>query len=701
MGSMIRYDKWPEPETSPSAVKAIIYEAARTTKRLGTDLEYNPDLAPTIIGVATHDRCAAAWWSPELGKLVIESGCILVAFAGIGADKPVYEKALGVKTPLSMWDDSMIRHYCVNPDLASVPKGAVGEDEDDPAIALGLMNLWCTTSLLHDVPNWKRCTGETRCLSQGLPCPQHKPREYCAVDSWAGLVDDDSLIEQMADLNIPQSYYEFRRELAEYCEWMHEKGALVDREVIARLEEAITSKKMGLFPYTLSYEGKPYKDGRPRLLKKARKVHTGPFNANSPKAVGAWFREHGLDLVGKGGKPSTGKPVVQKALTKRLKPYGMTFNATLGEIEQVDSEAEDVVLPEVLDVLVRLAQKQCAGKGLSSWFDPKYIGSDNVIHPRFNALGTSMGRMSSSKPNFQNIPNAGFGKEVRKAIVARPGYKIISSDFSQLEFRICLWFAGRDPNEADGAFELLVDKSDGQFEPLAIRLGFVKKDGSPDSRAIAKSLVHGGDYMEGLSLRSQDELNSSAAVGDRKAGALVVYDGLDWPYWTFRGKFVCFTGSNLSERLFGDRRRENRAKALKLQQVYLDAFPEIRSFQMALSTTVEKTSEARLPSGHRLPLYGHALEDNLKQAAAQLGQGGGAIYAQEAMLRFKKLGRVMIIQVHDDLIFEIPQDLDNEGALDFMRPMVLPSEILPGFVCPAKVKVGSSWKDAQEIGTLR
>src|SRR6185369_4427848 len=118
--------------------------------------------------------------------------------------------------------------------------------------------------------------------------------------------------------------------------------------------------------------------------------------------------------------------------------------------------------------------------------------------------------------------------------------------------------------------------------------------------------------------------------------------------------------SNLSERLFGDRRRENRAKALKLQQVYLDAFPEIRSFQMALSANVEKTSEARLPSGHRLPLYGHALEDNLKQAAAQLGQGGGAIYAQEGIMKFKALGEVMILHVYDENVFERPEGETNE-----------------------------------------
>lgn len=679
---MTRYSEFPPTANTPLGVKQVIDEAS-IEGNIGVDFEFNPDGTPTVIGVASRSRCAATWWSSELGRYLLDASGQYVAFAGIGADKPIVEKALGVTTPLSRWDDPMIRHYIVNPDLASVPKGSVGEDEDDPAIALGLMNLWCCTSLLHDVPNWKRHSGPDCKV-----CPKCDVLSYCAYDAWAGLVDEYSLREQMRDLNIPESYYEFRRELAEYCEWMHEKGVLVDRAVIKELDEAITNKKMTLFPSRMVSVLKTYKNGKTKILA-PKKVQDGPFNPNSPKAVYTWFAEHGIELLDK-GNPSSSKPTVQRVLTKLLKPYGLEFNATLGEI---DGELpEDVTLPEPLEVLVKLAQKQCAGKGLKSWFDPQYIGSDNVVHPRFNSCGTSMSRLSSSKPNFQNIPRVGFGKEVRKAIIARPGYKLLKADYSQLEFRICLWFAGLDPSLADGAFEFLVANSGGQFEEPAKRLSWTPRD-------VGKSLVHGGDYMETLSVRSDDELNTTKALGDRAAGALIVYDGTEYPVWKYKGKTVCFTGVNLAERLFGDKTRVSRAKALKLQKIYLDAYP-IRQFQMDVASKVEAQGFMSLPSGHRLPLYGRVEEDDLKQAAAMLGQGGGALYAQEAMLRFKKLGHIMNMQVHDEMVFEVPEDWTDIQCGEFLRPMVALSEILKGFTCPIKYKVGPNWKEMREIGTL-
>ena len=681
---MTRYSQFPPCLKSALGVKQVIDEAS-LEGNIGVDFEFNPDGTPTVIGVASKERCAAYWWSNDLGSYLLNASGTYVAFAGIGADKPIIEGALKVTTKLERWDDPMIRHYICNPDLASVPKGTVGEDEDDPAIALGLMNLWCCTSLLHDVPNWKRHSGPDCKV-----CPRCDVLTYCAYDAWAGLVDEYSLREQMVSLGIPESYYEFRRELAEYCEWMHDKGVLVDRDIIKALDEAITSKKMTLFPHRMVMETKTFKNGKTRELK-PKKVQDGPFNPNSPKAVYKWFAEHGIDLSDK-GKPSASKPTVQRVLTKLLKPYGLEFNATLGEID--GEVSEDLELPEPLEVLVRLAQKQCAGKGLKSWFDPQYIDKDNVVHPRFNTCGTSMGRLSSSKPNFQNIPRVGFGKEVRKAIIARPGYKLLKADYSQLEFRICLWFTGMDPSLADGAFEFLVAKAEGQFEEPAKRLGWTARD-------VGKSLVHGGDYMETLSVRSYEELNTVKALGDRAAGALIVYGGPDedYPEWKYKDKTVCFTGVNLSERLFGDKTRVNRAKALKLQKLYLDAYP-IRQFQMDLAAKVEANSDMRLPNGHRLPLYGRIEEDDLKQAAALLGQGGGAIYAQEAMLRFKKLGHIMNMQVHDEMVFEVPETWTDQECMDFLEPMIRVSDILPGFTCPAKAKLGQTWGLMREIGTV-
>src|SRR5689334_1166820 len=126
---MQRYSEFPAHYNSPLGVKQTIDQAVREGA-CGFDCEFNPDQTPTVLGVASKDRCAAYWWSDELAEYLLNSGVQLVAFSGISADKPIIEGALKVKTPLERWDDPMLRHWIVNPDLASVPKAA-GEDDND------------------------------------------------------------------------------------------------------------------------------------------------------------------------------------------------------------------------------------------------------------------------------------------------------------------------------------------------------------------------------------------------------------------------------------------------------------------------------------------------------------------------------------------------------------------------------------------
>ncbi len=399
--------------------------------------------------------------------------------------------------------------------------------------------------------------------------------------------------------------------------------------------------------------------------------------------------------MARGGKPSMGKDVVIKALDKLLKPYQLRFDPKAGEAVPLDAEVETDVseLPEPIDMLLRLAQKTVAGKGLSSWFDPKFIRNGEV-HARFNSCGTATSRLSSSNPNFQNVPRVGFGAQVRNALVARKGMKLLKADFSQLEFRVCLWAAGREPNEADGAFDELTRRGGEQFLAAAARNNWSPRD-------VAKSTVHGGDYLEGLILLNDKELNDPRRITERKAHALAVYDGSDLLEWKFRGAYVCFTGANLAERLFGDRTRASRTKALAIQDIYLNAFPEIRRYQQEVSREVEFSGEVRLWSGHRVPLYGRVPEDDLKFAMACKGQGGGAIYAQESIQRLGDTGVIPNLHVHDENVIEVPQDMPDAECLDVLRPMVAPSVLMPGFTCPAKAKAGLSWGNMKDLGELR
>ena len=719
---------WPKIERGYHAVRSVIAEA-KAEGLIGHDSEFITEtLQGRIFGVASKTRCAACEWDNVFGVDVltdVEEGKPLPyqisAYSCLGADRPVMEHMLSVKTPLTAWSDPMMRWYIMNSDLASVPKSTF-TDDDAEGMGLGFMGLWACTSVLTDLPNWKRCIGSPTCQMSGRPCPEHNEMDYCAVDAWAGLMDDYSLREQMTPEL--EAYYSWRMEIAEYCINMQKTGVPINEEFIERLEAAFNAKKANLFPFEVvsskevSRKCKVCK-GKKEVGKKnnkvpcgacgatgvelvtkthkPKKVWVGPFNPNSSTAVVSWFNDHGIHLFDRGGNPSMGKEVVIKALTKQLKAYDLEFDPK--EALLLGREDDDDPLPEHVDMLLRLAQKQNAGKGLKSWFDAQYVSHDGnvaMVHPRFNPCGSSMSRLSSSKPNFQNVPKAGFGAEVRKACIALPGCKVVKADLSQLEFRVCLWHAGVDPNAADGAFEMIVDASDGKLQHWADIAGRKPRDG-------AKSLVHAGDYMEGVSVRSKRDLEDARAIADRKAGALWVFDGTDLPMWMFRGRYVCFTGSNVAERFFGDRTRESRRKALALQASYMKVFPQIRDFQMEVSKKIEaKPAILSLPTGHFLRLYNRSDEDDLKQACALMGQGGGAIYAQEGMSQFRALARQAGLQVHDELVFfDIPQDWSDDKCAEFMMPMVQMSRWMKGFSCPAKVAIGPSWGETKEWGTIR
>ena len=84
------------------------------------------------------------------------------------------------------------------------------------------------------------------------------------------------------------------------------------------------------------------------------------------------------------------------------------------------------------------------------------VYDNGILHPQINQVRTSTGRLSSSKPNFQNLPRGGTAR-VRKAIVSRfKGGKVLEGDFAQLEFRTAVWVAD-DPvgrKEIDNGFDV-------------------------------------------------------------------------------------------------------------------------------------------------------------------------------------------------------------------------------------------------------
>ncbi len=632
---------------------------AGVTDMCGLDFEFNTKtLKPTVIGVANDTECASVFYTQEIMEWLEEQrkrrGFRYSGHAVLTADRQVLEYVMKYLTPLDAWSDSMLTFWLANADLCKNP----GKEADEEG-GLGFMGLGTMVSMTTDLPHHKTCRGKN---CEELICPRHDVRGYCAIDAYGGLLGDRKSRLDLRGYSIPESSISFIHELAELSKEMSDLGVCVDREYVKELDAGMGEEQKKLFP----------EEGEEDFI----------FNPRSPKAILDWGRENKVFF------PGTDKDNVQTILEKVAADNGFIGEKFEEIREQLDA-AEN--LDPVLSTIYRLYNYKVLGKGTDSWFHSRYFGPDGLLHPRFVVTGTSTGRFSSSRPNYQNIPKRGWGKRVRRAFVPRdPGSLLVEADFSQLELRVCLYLAGVDQSIiGEDAFSWLVTKSGGLFDEAAQRYG-----GKP--RDIAKSISHAADYLEGLRLLAPEELSFARTKNEVTAGALRVYhpdyyERVKEP-WMFHGKVVAFTGSNLAQRLFQSKTFENRKKALEIQEdIYFAAFPQIREWQQKELAIGERQGFVKSPAGRFLRLN-DTPEKNAKLIVAFLGQGVGASHAQSIMLQYKKRhGQVFLGQIHDALLAEFLLTNGYAAIYDRMMEMSGETPLLPGFKCPVKIEVGKHW----------
>lgn len=542
---------------------------------------------------------------------------------------------------------------------------APSKEDSDDAGALGFMNLWTAISLETDMYHYKNC----RQVACDGPCPDHDPDGYCGVDSWGGVYAFLGHREKMKRRNISWSLYRESVELAEICHEMEQQGIRVDVALVQEMSQDFEKQKAALFP------------------------DNTPFNPKSNAQVMKWFGENAGYLALK----SNEKKEIFRALEKQAKRLGY-------ESVQDLALTENELSPEV-DALYRLYEHKEAGKGFDAWFAPKYLDKNNFTHPRFVNVGTATGRLSSSRPNYQNIPRRGFGDLVRRAIIPLEGYDILKSDSKQLELRVALHQSGESSGVIGAdAFVWLVEESKGQFlaaAEYADPKGY-KENPQKAARDTAKTVSYASLYLAGFKLYSPHELESARLKREIERGALRVYQKKYMPRlkrdWMYCGKVVCFTGSRLAELLFKDKSLESRAKALKIQEdVYYERFFKLREWQMKILEEVESKSATSTPIGRYVKLYGNH-EDRAKAATSVHGQGIGADHIQAIMLRYKReRGIIPLLQVHDELVFQVPREWSDDKAREFLSFMGEETWRIPGFVVPADSKRGPNWKDLREL----
>jgi DNA polymerase-1 len=245
---------------------------------------------------------------------------------------------------------------------------------------------------------------------------------------------------------------------------------------------------------------------------------------------------------------------------------------------------------------------------------PAYVNpKTHRVHTSYALAATSTGRLSSSEPNLQNIPiRTEDGRKIRRAFVASPGMKLLSADYSQIELRLLSEVA--DVPALRKAFQ---DGVDIHAMTASEMFGVPVKDMPGEVRRRAKAINFGIIY--GISAFG---LAAQLGIDAKEAGAYI--------------------------------------------KKYFERFPGIRDY-------MDETREFCREHGYVLTLFGRKCHYpdikasnpsirsfNERAAINARLQGSAADIIRRAMIRIEpelqkdKLGAKMLLQVHDELVFEVP-----------------------------------------------
>lgn len=273
------------------------------------------------------------------------------------------------------------------------------------------------------------------------------------------------------------------------------------------------------------------------------------------------------------------------------------------------------------------------------------------IHTSYNQTATATGRLSSSNPNLQNIPvRTVEGKRIRQAFIAPDGCELISADYSQIELRVLAHLSGDDVLVS--AFR---SGEDIHARTASDLLGIFPEMVNADMRRQAKVINFGIIY--GM---SPFRLSKELGISQKQAGTYI-----DAYFRRFRGV------KEYLDRTLKKAQRDGFVTTLLNRRRYL---PEINSSSVSLRRFAERTAI-------NTPIQGTAA-DLIKVAMRNIAQ----------RLKEGRFATSMIMQVHDELIFETPQD-EKDECMDIIRREM---EGVIKLDVPLRVEIssGRNWDEA-------
>ena len=342
------------------------------------------------------------------------------------------------------------------------------------------------------------------------------------------------------------------------------------------------------------------------------------FNLGSPKQLGQiLFEEQKIPVLKKTpkGAPSTAEGVLEEL-------------------------ALDYPLPKVI------MQHRGLAKLKSTYTDklPRLLNkATGRVHTSYHQAVTATGRLSSSDPNLQNIPiRTEEGRKIRQAFIARPGYRIVAADYSQIELRIMAHLS-----EDKGLLEAFAEGRDIHTATAAEVFGTSLDKVSGDQRRSAKAINFGliyGMSAWGLSRQLHIERNQAQTYIDRYFDR---YPGV----------------ARYMERIRSQAGEDGFVETVLGRRLYL---PEIHSQNRNRRQGAERTAI-------NAPMQGTAA-DIIKQAMIDV----------DAWLAEGEFDALMVMQVHDELVFEVAEKQVEafieqvqkrmQGAAELKVPLIVEAE---------------------------
>ena len=274
------------------------------------------------------------------------------------------------------------------------------------------------------------------------------------------------------------------------------------------------------------------------------------------------------------------------------------------------------------------------------------------IHTSFNQTGAATGRLSSSDPNLQNIPvRTPRGEEIRAGFIPGPGCLFVAADYSQIELRLMAHLSG------DPAFTTAFRQGDDiHRQTAAIIFGVPLADVTSEMRARAKTINFGTIYGQG-----PFALSKQLGISQEEAKAFI---------------------TQYFERFAGVRAFLDRQVEIAREQGYVETLlgrrryiTDIRDKNFNVRAFAERTAQ-------NTPLQGSAA-DLIKVAMRRIHDA----------LRREGLRTRMLLQVHDELVFEAP-----EGEVERVRPLVkglMEGAATLSVPLVVDVGVGGNWLEAK------